>query len=68
MANYAGNTITEYSSNGAYLRVFASAGLNEPVGLAVQRVVPEPSSIALLGGGAIVLLVYGWRRNSGQMT
>ena len=33
-----------------------------PHGLIIATVVPEPSTIALLGSGAISLLAYGWRR------
>ncbi len=33
-----------------------------PVNLAFQRAVPEPSSVALLGIGALGLVGYGWRR------
>ena len=61
-----------YGRTGEFTDVFVpkfSGGLRNPRGLLFTdtAVVPEPSTLALFGIGAVSVLGYGWRRKRKQV-
>src|SRR5208282_5329232 len=61
VVNQSTDAIDEYTTSGEVVNTSLVSGVDGPVGIAVIDA-PEPSSLALLGAGAIGLLGYAWRR------